>query len=85
MTLAHCISYAIYVRVLFIIKIFISFTIDILLKNTCPNPTICLFLNCSYLWSILSVGALIKLFLSKRLHVKTYRAPIFLHACMSDS
>ena len=32
MTLAHCISCAIYVRVLFIIKIVLSFTIDILLK-----------------------------------------------------
>ena len=85
MTLAYFISYAIYVRVLFIIKIVLSFTIDILLKNTCPNPAIGLFLNCSYLWSILSVGALIKLFLSKRLHVKTYRTPIFQHACMSDS
>ena len=63
MTLAHCISYAIYVRVLFIIKIVLSFTNDILLKNTFPNPTIGLFLNCSYLWSILSLGALIKLFL----------------------
>ena len=63
MALAHCISYAIYVRVLFIIKIVLSFTIDILLKNTSPNPTIHLFLNCSYLWSILSLGALLKLFL----------------------
>ena len=34
MALAHCISYAIYVRVLFIIKIILSFTIEILLKNT---------------------------------------------------
>ena len=63
MTLAHCISYAIYVRVLFIIKIVLSFTIDILLRNTCPNSTLGLFLNCSYLWSILSLGAFIKLFL----------------------
>ena len=63
MTLAHCISYTIYVRVLFIIKIALCFTIDILLKNSCPNPTIGLFLNCSYLWSILSLGALIELFL----------------------
>ena len=63
MTLVHCICYAIYVRVLFIIKIALSFTIDILLKNTCPNPTIGLFLNCVYLWGILSLGALIKLYL----------------------
>ena len=85
MTLTHCISYAIYVRVLFIIKTALSFTIDILLKNTCPNLTIGLVLNCSYLWSILSLGALVKLFLRKRLHVKTYRAPIFQHAFMSGS
>ena len=63
MTLAHCISYAIYVRVLFIIKIVLSFTIEILLKNACPNATIGLFLYCCYLWSILSLGALIKWFL----------------------
>ena len=63
MALAHCISYAIYVRVLFIIKIVLSFTIETLLKNTCPNPTIVLFLYCCYLWSILSLGALIQLFL----------------------
>ena len=63
MTLAYCISYAIYVRVLFIIKIVLSFTIEILLKNACPNATIGLFLYCCYLWSILSLGALIKLFL----------------------
>ena len=43
------ISDAIYVRVLFIVKIVLSFTIDIMLKNTCSNPTIGLFLNCSYL------------------------------------
>ena len=63
MALAHCISYAIYVRVLFIIKIVLSYTIDILLKNTFPNPTLGLFLICSYLWSILSLSVLIKLFL----------------------
>ena len=63
MTLAHCISYAIYVRVLLIIKIVLSFTIDFLLKNTFPNPTLGLFLNCSYLWSILSLAVFIKLFL----------------------
>ena len=63
MTLVHCISYAIYVRVLFVIKIVLSFTIENLLKNTCPNPTIGLFVYCCYLWSILSLGALIKLFL----------------------
>ena len=49
MTLAHCISYAIYVTVLFIIKIVLSYVIDILLKNTCPNPTLGVFLNCSCL------------------------------------
>ena len=63
MTLAHCISYAIYVRVLFIINIVLSYTIDILLKNTFPDPNLGLFLNCSYLWSILSLSVLIKLFL----------------------
>ena len=63
MALAHCISYAIYVRVLFMIKIVLSYTIDILLKNTFPNPTLGLFLNCSYLWSIISLSVLIKLFL----------------------
>ena len=45
MALAHCISYAIYFRVLFIIKIVLSYTIDILIKNNFPNPTIGLFLN----------------------------------------
>ena len=49
MALAHCISYAIYVRALFIIKIVLSYTIDILLKNTFPDPNLGLFLNCSYL------------------------------------
>ena len=63
MALAHCISYAIYVRVLFMIKIVLSYTIDILLKNTFPNPTLGLFLNCSYLWSIISLSVLIKVFL----------------------
>ena len=63
MTLAQCISYGIYVRVLFVIKIVLSFTIEILLKTTCPNLTIGLFLCCRYLWNILSLGALIKLFL----------------------
>ena len=63
MTLAHCISYAIYVRVLSIIKIVFSYVIDILLKNTCPNPVFGLFLNCSYLWIVLSLSVLIKLFL----------------------
>ena len=63
MALAHCISYAIYVRVLFMIKIVLSYTIDILLKNTFPNPTLGLFLNCSYLWSIISLSVLIELFL----------------------
>ena len=63
MALAHCTSYAIYVRVLFMIKIVLSYTIDILLKNTFPNPTLGLFLNCSYLWSIISLSVLIKLFL----------------------
>ena len=46
MALAHCIFYAIYVRVLFIIKIVLCYTIDVLLKSTCPNPTLGLFLNC---------------------------------------
>ena len=63
MTLAHCISYAIYVIVLFVIKIVFFFAIDILLKNACPNPTLGLFLNCSFLWSILSSGVFIKLLL----------------------
>ena len=49
MALAHCISYAIYVRMLFIIKIVLSYVIDILLKNTFPNPTLRVFLNCSCL------------------------------------
>ena len=43
MALGHCISYAIYFRVLFIIKIVLSYTIDILIKNTFPNPTIGFF------------------------------------------
>ena len=55
MTLAHCITYAIYVRVLFVIKIVLSYTIDILLKKTCSNPTLGFFLHCSYLWSVLSL------------------------------
>ena len=71
MARAHFISYAIYVIVLFIIKIVLSFTIDILPKNTCPNLTLSLFLNCSHLWSILSLVVFIKLLLRNRLHVKT--------------
>ena len=63
MTLAYCISCAIYVRVLFIIKIVLSYAIDILLKNTFSNPNPGLLLNCSYLWTILSLSVLIKLFL----------------------
>ena len=63
MELVHCITYAIYVRMLFIIKIVLSHTIDILLKSYFPSPTLGLFLNCSYSWSILRLGALIKLFL----------------------
>ena len=63
MELAHCITYAIYARMLFIIKIVPSYTIDILLKNSFPNLTLGLFLNCSYLWSILRLSVLIKLFL----------------------
>ena len=59
----HCISYAIYVRVLFIIKTVPCYIINILPKNSCPNPTLGLFLNCSYLWSILSLSVIIKLFL----------------------
>ena len=46
MTLAHCISYAIYVRVLFIIKIVLSFTIDILLKILALIPlSVCFVLH----------------------------------------
>ena len=63
MELAHCIIYAIYVRMIFIIKIVLSYTIDILLKNSFTNPTLGLFLDDSYLWSILRLGVLIKLFL----------------------
>ena len=71
MELAHCMIYAIYVRMTFIIKIVLSYKIDILLKNYFPNPTLGLFLDYSYLWSILRLGVLIKLFLQKILHLKT--------------
>ena len=63
MALVHCISHAIYVKVLFIIKIVLCYTTDILPKNTCPNPTLNLFLNYSYFWGIISLSVLIKLFL----------------------
>ena len=49
MALAHGISYVNYVRALLIIKIFLYYMIYVLLKNTCPNPTLDLFLNYSYL------------------------------------
>ena len=69
MELAHCIIYAIYVRMIFIIKL--SYAIDILLKISFPDPTLGLFLDYSYLWSILRLSVLIKLFLQKILHLKT--------------
>ena len=63
MELADCIIYAIYVRMTFIIKIVLSYKIDILLKKYFSNPTLGLFLDYSYLWSILRLSVLIKLFL----------------------
>ena len=53
MALTHCISYVIYVRVLFIIRSVLCYTTDVLLKNACPNPNLDSFMEyskpqCSY-------------------------------------